>query len=149
MKKYTLAQFKKDAAHLNPVLIAAVVRQAGGWQEFQERAQDIANHGAASGFSGFIYYRETEPFAKRYKTEIFELASQQAQEFGMEPLTMIAGFNCLKSSHYTPGQITRAIYERARTDDEHGDKTQILNALAWYALEEVARALADLQEQNA
>jgi hypothetical protein len=147
MKKYTLQQFKKDAGLLNPVLIAAVVRQAGGWDEFKERAQDIANHGAAGGFSGFIYYDDTVAFAKKHKTEIFELASQQAQEFGEDPLTMIANFNYLKSSKYTPGQITRAIYERARTD-EHGDKTQILNALAWYALEEVARALADMQTQN-
>lgn len=148
MKNYTLNQFKQDAAHLNPKLIAAVVRQAGGWDSFQESAQDIANHGAAGGFHGFIYYNDTEPFAKKHKTEIFELASQLAADLGDDPLTMIANFNCLKSNRYTPGQITRAIYERARTDDEHGDKTQILNALAWYALEEVARALADMQTQN-
>lgn len=147
MKKaaYTLNQFKKDAAHLDPKLIAAVVRQIGGWNAMKECAQDISNYGAACGFAGFIYYSETEDFGRRHKEIIFDLLTQQADDCGEDVLKMIAGFNCLKSNAFTPAEVARAIYDRARTDDERHAKTQVMNAFSWFALEEVARALTDIQ----
>lgn len=124
-------------SHIPAALIRAVVRQAGGWSNFQEMASDVANYGADAGWHGFIYYRETIPFFKRNKAEILQLAKNQADDFGSEMLQMIAGFTCLKTDVET---VADAIYNPRTKDDEN-----VRNALAWYALEEVARSFSDLE----
>ena len=40
---------------MNTELIKAVIRQLGG----KEALEDVYNHGADGGFSGFTYYSET------------------------------------------------------------------------------------------
>ncbi|MNR25116.1 hypothetical protein D3C85_1422460 [compost metagenome] len=101
---------------------------------------DVANHGADGGVSGFIYYNETVAFAKRQKANILQLAKEQANDFGSDSVySMITGFNCLNDVE--EWEVAKAIHTGK------GEMvTQIYNALAWYALEEVSRAYADTQE---
>ena len=117
-------------------LVRAVVKQMGGWESFEESARDICHHGIDGGFHGFIYYRETEPFAKRNRKAILEMASEQAKQFGSGLVEMIMGFGCFKHSKPTESEIVEALAGR-------GTETQVPNALAWYAGEEVARAYCD------
>lgn len=125
-------------SHIPATLIRAVVRQAGGWSDFQVMASEVANYGADAGWHGFIYYYETIPFFKRNKAEILQLAKDQADDLGSDMLEMIAGFNCLKTDVAT---VAEAIYNPRTEDNEN-----VRNALAWYALEEVARGFSDMRE---
>ena len=121
-------------------LIRAVVRQMGGWETFAGYAPDITRHGINGGFNGFIYYRETEPFAKRNKEAILELASSQAQEMGYDStFAMIRDFGCFRGDTLTDGDLMRALCRGL----DPKDGPCILNGLAWYAAEEVARAYCD------
>lgn len=137
-------EFCKDS------LAAAVVRQMGGWQSFKESAEDITNHGIDGGFSGFIYYRETVAFAKRNRPAIVALLKEQASDFGEGgPIALVRGFNCLTDKRTSPAkpeysedEIGAALYGRATGDSAD----MILNALAWYAGEEVARRYCDAPE---
>ena len=112
-------------------LVRAVVKQSGGWESFCESAPDIANHGIGGGFHGFIYYADTVKFTKANRANIAKLAEAQAADFGQGVLEMIQGFNCL-GKEFGTGEIARCLYGR-------GDDSQIMNALAWYAGEEVCR----------
>ena len=58
---------------------------------------------------------------------------------------MILGFNCLQHDDLTSSDIARALYGRLTDEDK---KTTIYNVLAWYALEEAAKAYCDLVEQD-
>ena len=132
-----LNQFVANS-HINEPLIRAVVRQSGGWEAFTGMADDITNNGVDGGFHGWIYHAETVPFAKRNKGQILALASTLADDLGESMLAMIAGFNCLKT---TPEVIAEAIY-----NPRSSEQTQVFNALAWFAAEEVARSYCDCKE---
>lgn len=132
----TLKSFIADT-NIPAPLVRAVVRQIGGWASFKESASDVANHGADGGFSGFIYYTETVKFAKRQRASILEMAKEQASDFGTEVYAMIANFGCL--GEYSATDVAEAIHNPRSTNGQ-----QVLNALAWYALEETARAYDDL-----
>ena len=126
-------------------LIRAVVRRVGGWGTFTGYAADITRHGIDGGFNGFIYYADTEPFAARNKDAILELASGQAQEMGYDStFAMIRGFGCFRGDNLSDGDLMRAMCKGR--NPENG--TNLLNALAWYAAEEVARAYCDLVESE-
>lgn len=114
-----------------PKLTSAVIRKLGG----RDRLEDIVNHGASGGFSGFTYYTDTLAFFKAYKAEIMARLTEDAKEYGMGMLEMVAGFNCLKADKLSADQVAAAIHE------ETEDSTNVQNALAWYALEEIAREL--------
>ena len=116
-------------------LINAVKRQLGeDWKEDLENVLRCSS-GAAGGFRGFIYYSETTQFAKKNRKEIVKLLEEQAEDFGYSgPIEMVRSFNCLKGFDATEREVARSLYGRPTEED-----TQILNALAWYALEEVAR----------
>lgn len=144
ISKTTLAAFVADS-HLNASLIRAVVRQLGGWESFQQSAPDIASHGIDGGFHGFIYYTDTEAFARRNRALIAEMASEQAKEFGTGVIEMIRGFGCFRNgTKPTDEEIGSALY--AGKDAKDG--LPVLNALAWYAGEEVARSYVDLTDRN-
>ena len=123
-------------------LIDAVVEQLNCDDgELSSAMSDIANHGADAGFSGFIYYRETCQFARENMGAIYRHARVQAADFGEDsPLVMIAGFKCLHD--VTARMVGEVICKVLGSDDSDGipedAETSILNALAWYALEEVA-----------
>ena len=127
-------------------LIRAVVKNMGGWDSFKESAQDVVDHGASCGFGSFIYYTDTVTFTAKNRKAIAELAAQQAADFGdSSEIEMILGFNCLQHDDLTSSDMARALYGRLTDYDK---KTTIYNVLAWYALEEVARAYCDLVEQD-
>ena len=142
-KTQTLSQFC-EVSNLNPKLIRAVVRQIGGWKSFQESAPDISGHGIDGGFHGFIYTKETEAFARQNLELIREMAKEQASDMGMSTVSMILGFGCFKHGAPTEDEVGSALY----AGKEIGDGPSVLNALAWYAGEEVARSFCDLMESN-
>lgn len=123
-------------ANVDSNLIRAVILQSGGWNDFQGNALDIANHGIAGGFDGWIYYTETGAFYAKNQQLIVDMVESQANEYGYQSvLDMVKGFRSLDA---TMLEIGRTLYGNKREHD-----TCIANALAWYIAEEVARAYAD------
>lgn len=121
---------------MNKTLKNAVIRRVG-----RDSLQDVYNHGADSGFSGFTYYHETSAFYARHKAAINELAQEMADSLGEDVIEMIKIFNCIKGD-FSTAEIAKTMYGR-RTEKEKNDLCQIDNALAWFALEEVAREVCD------
>ena len=121
-----------------PKLAQAVVDQMGGEESFLSSWEDITNHGISGGFSGFIYYNETNQFAKHNIRLIREMARQQADDFGMGMLEMIQGFNCL-GKDFSLDEIGETLFGG-------GDNEQILNGLAWYAAEETCHQFSISKE---
>lgn len=139
MKIKTIKQFIKES-HINAQLIRAVIRQSGGWDDFKYKAPNVAKHGAAGGFTGWIYYTEVEAFWRKNKVLILELATSRADDFGEDLLNMVSSFNGIKGD-YTTSEIGAALFGR-----HNDDYMTIYNVMAWYALEEVARNYCDLLE---
>lgn len=130
-----------DQAHqnsgLSKKLIRAAIRQLGDkGEELENTLTDIMNHGASGGFSGFTYTNESAKFFKRNKKDIVSHLKQQADDFGQSPLEMVKGFRC--AGDEDEENIASVLYGRATSDD-----ASLENCLAWYALEEVARAMVD------
>jgi hypothetical protein len=114
----------------------AVYHQLGSdnMQEFSETLQNVANHGAGGGFSGFTYYGETVDFTRRNRAEIMQQLKEDAEYFGTSVYDMVCSFNCFKG--YEADEILSALY------GGRGDSlTTVYNGLAWYALETVAHQL--------
>jgi hypothetical protein len=133
-----LSAFIAQASNISASLIRSTVRQMGGWEEFKAHAADVTNHGAAGGFRGFCYYTETVAFTQRNRKAILAMAEEMGQELGEGgAIGCIASFQCLKGN-YTQAEIAEAVYNY-RSEN----RTQVYNALAWYALEEVCRAYMD------
>lgn len=128
-----------ESTSIPATLVRAVVRQMGGWETFCQNAPDICRGGIDGGFNGFIYNSDTEPFARRNRRDIASMAEEQAKEFGMEVSAMIRGFGCFKGQDVTSSEVGRALY----AGENMPDGVNMLNALAWYAGEEVARAYCD------
>lgn len=122
-----------------PKLAAAVIKQVGGWEYFKEIAYDVAKHGGTSGTCyGFIYCSDTVKFAKAQRARILKHLRTTAAQIGVNgAYSLAATFNSLKG--FTPDQVAEAIYVY-----NHTDQTTVLNALAWYALEETARDYIDV-----
>lgn len=125
-------------------LVRAVVRQLGGWDSFKESAKDIANHGIDGGFHGFIHTRDTVSFAKRNRANIQAMAQEQASDFGSSIIEMIQNFGCFRNDKPSEADICTALYGGRSTDNTEN----VLNALAWYAGEEVSRAYVDAMEAD-
>ena len=139
-KEIKMSDFLK-AANINPKLTGAVIRQFGGWEDFKEKAPDVANHGINGGFCGFTYYDETIAFAKKHKKLIIENIMQFADEFGESFTKVIAGFNCLKNTGIAENDVMLALMSPRSCDDFV--LQQVYNALAWYAGETVAHEYTD------
>lgn len=131
----TLAAFVKFS-HIPESLIRAVVRQHGGWTTFQENAQDIAAHGADAGWNGWIATADCVAFTKRNRAAIVESLERLASEDGEDVLSLVAGFNCLRSYKPSVSDVGRVLFS-ARGGDED-TRTTIENALAWCSIEAVA-----------
>jgi len=111
-------------------LIKAVIRQVG-----KESIPDVLEHGADTGFDGFIYYDDTNRFFNRHKKQILKLAEELASGIGTSLFELIRNFNCLKDLNLSDNDIGLALYTRDKSDTSY----TIRNGLAWFALEEVAR----------
>lgn len=93
-------------------LFRAVMRQmSASWDEIWEYPEDYRN--ASVGIGGFVYYSETEPFAKRNMVEIMQCLNDLEQDLG-EPLKK--------------------------------DNDNLLNWLAWFALEHIIDKIMGYKE---
>lgn len=118
-------------SNINPDLIRAVIRQSGGWSDFQEKAKDISNHGIDAGFGGWIYYTETCDFYVKNQALIVGLVEYQMKEYDYQSAQdMIKRFRSLDA---TISEIGHTLYGNKSQHD-----TQVANALAWFAAESVA-----------
>ena len=114
--------------------------------ELKQTFTDITNnqHGASGGFNGFIYYDDTCKFAQDNIKDIFDYAYEQAEQLGEGVYKMISNFNCLNDMNVKETEVASTIHLALKgVEDDQGNETQILNALSWYALEEVARNEVD------
>ena len=135
-----------EASSIPATLIRAIVAGNGGWNEFKEKAQDIADHGSQSGCGGFIYYTETAAFTAKHRPSIVEFAEDQAKEIGYPSvITMIQDFNTIRNCEFSHNDIAKALYGRLSNNDpdQHYIKEQIYNVLCWYIEEEVSRSFVD------
>jgi hypothetical protein len=123
-----------------PALAAAVIAQMGGWENFTNYAAAVTEHGAEGGFLGFVYYHETGHFYADNQREIVAMAKDLAADIGEKSaLALVAGFRCLEGENEE--DLGRTLYG---TPADHDSTTS--NALAWFALEEIARAYVDALE---
>lgn len=135
-EKQTTVQHASKRSGISETLIRAVIRKTG-----RENLSDIARHGVDGGFAGFTYYTDTVKFFKSHRTAIMELAEEMASQLGEDCIEMIRNFRCLQSHGKptcTATEIAEALY---RGKGEMA--TQVQNAMAWFAAEEVARAFDD------
>ena len=110
-------------------VIRAVIKTIG-----KESIEDVINHGADSGFSGFIYHKETCAFYAKYRQQINQWIKDYAKELDEEAVSMVVNFNCLKSEEYRE-DVGACLYNGKLGDNT----TQVENALAWFVLEETCR----------
>jgi hypothetical protein len=147
-------------------LINAVIRQLGG----KDRLADIYLHGVDGGYPGFTYYTDTVAFYKRHKAAINALLFEQADELGEDPVQMVLRWRCIAGEapkapkapkdetkealakyHDQLDYFRTALHDRATDQRLVGqmiyggpireEHTQVCNGLAWFAAEEVARAV--------
>jgi hypothetical protein len=134
----TIKDFTSQS-HIDASIIRAVIRQMGGWSEFKDDAKNVVDHGAAGGYGQFIYYTDTVAFYARNRAAINRMAGELAENIGDGGIIeCVQGFNCL-NGEYTADEVGAALYGTKSCMN-----TQIANALAWFALEEVARSYMDL-----
>lgn len=113
-----------------PTLAEAVIDQMGGFESFCEDAQSIAEHGADSGFHGFIYYSDTIGFYDKNKKRILRALQDECMDIGQTMADCIASFNCIDCTSIQVESFLLGL------NDE--DETDLKNALSWWALERVA-----------
>jgi hypothetical protein len=108
-------------------------------QECLDTLSDVANHGADGGYGQFVYYVDTVAFAQKHKADIMARLKDMAEQLGEDSAySLIKSFRCLNND-YSIDEIVEAIH----TETDDSAKAQVLNALAWYALEETAGELTE------
>ena len=138
-----------NSTNIPESLVEAVITQFGGWDDFTESCQDVSNYGIDGGYGAFIYHVDTVKFAHDNLKAILSLAKQWADELGEDgAYSFISGFTCLPDC--PADEIAEAIYMHSIDDDPWNDDfVQVMNALSWFAAEEVCRAYAQLMEDAA
>jgi hypothetical protein len=81
--------------------------------------EDVTNHGADAGFSGFIYTTETVEFYDKHEQAIYDLLNEESEDMG----------------YSNPEEMVSQFARSDMLDSPDGRK----NLLAWFALETVAR----------
>ena len=130
---------------MNNALIQAIFEQSGADDrtEFLGILRDVAQHGADSAFSGFIYYTETRAFYLENRALILEQLRDDADSMGADSVIgLVATSRCATDS--SEDEIGRTLYAGADDIDD-----LLANCLAWYALEACAYALEDEIEEAA
>jgi hypothetical protein len=135
----TIKQFSLMSG-VSDTLIRAVVRQFGTWHDFTDSAKDISENGAMGGWNGFTYYSDTIRFARKNRHRISNMAWEQARELGMDTLDMVLAFN---GSHDEDKMAAMSFISGGSYKDDY---QRFYNLMAWYSLEEVARAYVDIRE---
>jgi len=132
----TITQAK--AAH---PLAPAVLRQLGGGRDAVAAALDAAKHGADGGVPGFTRHVDTIAFARRYRAKILAALREDAESMGESSVfALVRSFRCLEDAEEQA--IARALYAPIPRTPGF-DVVMVLNALSWYALEAVGRAIQD------
>jgi len=88
--------------------------------------QEILDHGMVSGFSGFIYYKETCDLWDIHQEEIWDLLQEESEAMG-------------------DGPVVRHLV----TDDCGTTLNQFKNQMVWTAVEIIARQYVDRKEDEA
>ena len=92
--------------------------------------QEILDHGMVSGFSGFIYYKETCDLWDIHQEEIWQICQESAEDYGWNSaLDLFAG--------YSPSK------------DFVDSHTKFKNQMVWTAVEIIAREYVDRKEDEA
>jgi hypothetical protein len=126
----TKTQVIKDRPELKTI-INAVISNIG-----MDSVQDVNNHGIGGGFSGFIYYGETHAFAMKHRKTIVKILEEQADEFGQDVVSMVAGFGVFRNSPMD-NEDKKELYRYLGFGK--CEQSAITNLMAWYAAEEVCR----------
>lgn len=135
MKTVTIKQMIENS-NIPASLIRATIKQFGGFDMFKESAIDVTNHGISGGIHGFIYYTDTCAFYAKHRGDILAVGSEWADNCDGSLPDFVKSFNCLDA---TEEEIALTLYcAKAKHD------TQVANALAWFAAEEVCRLYCDL-----
>ena len=114
-------------------LIRAVAKQVGGMETLKEIAADVCSHGANQGIIGFIYTSDTINFYRKNRPAILELLAEMAADMDESSIALVKSFNGVQA---TEGEIGATLYASKINRD-------VSNALAWFALEEVCRAITN------
>lgn len=120
-------------------LAVSVARQLGSddFDDLLGTLHDVSRGGAAGGFPGFTYHRETVSFTEQNLPVLMSIAGEEIESIG-EATTLsdfIAEFNCVDLS---PKEVEAALFSR-----EGDDWTTVANAISWWALEKVASDVID------
>jgi len=101
---------------------------------------DVVNHGANTGWMGFSWNTDNEAFVKKNIKNIKKMCWEMAENEGVESLAhFVKAFNELdKNEDITLMSIEKVVFDFDETVDYY---TDIINHLAWFALEETARLL--------
>jgi len=123
---------------MNEALRKAVIEQLG-YEGLDEECKDdlkqVAEHGAAGGYGKFAYYSETVKFFNDNRNELLELLKEKSEEFGeCGMIGMVRSFNCL-NDNYSEDEIGEVLFDTACENDA---EVQVKNAMAWFALEDLA-----------
>lgn len=132
---------RKQSNEKHPLAIAVLTQLGGLDQETIDTAIDAGRNGADAGWCGFTYHKDTCAFTKKHRRAIADAVKQTADDLGeLSSLTMIAQFHCLRGGVCEEAIAIALFGGRAQTEIQ-GEVTLVENALAWFALEEVGRAL--------
>lgn len=141
-----MSKFNKIATTSQPTLTRAVIKQLGG----KDSLVDVANHGADAGFCGFTYYRDTVGFFEKHRKSIVAMLEADGESFGEEPAGIVSQFGCLnlrdadrEEQRTYRSAINRLLYGNRKIDWDKQEEVMVANALAWYALEGVAREMVN------
>ena len=113
--------------------------------EIIRRMKDVREHGADGGFHGFCYYSETRDFFKKNREAIASLVERMAEDLGEDPIRMVTQFRCLEGYKIKPGIVGRLLWRDGKSEYDFAGYDDVANALAWFALEEVARAAGGIE----
>jgi len=135
-------------------LASAVRRQLGNPSitETLETLADVRRGGADGGFGGFVYYCDTEAFARKHRVDILDSLKDDASNMGKGSgmngaARIVSGFRCVRREEASFDAIYAALAGgRIPSNVSKFDLTAVRNALAWYALETVANAAKILRD---
>lgn len=112
-------------------------------EEDYSRLQDISRYGINGGFTGFIYYSDTVKFAEDNFKLIKESLEELYGSMGEDVIEGLKSWGCLRDYDLSSWEVAEALY-----NPESEWRTQVFNALAWYAAEETAHAIADADAEE-
>jgi hypothetical protein len=150
LQRYVKRNSEFSGRTINSVIIALGYHPLHGTlKEFKELSgifKDCSEHGADSGFSGFIYYSDTIKFFRKHRPDIINHMEQTAAELGTDIISMVQNFGVFRySDKPTPSEVGKALWDKSKC---YSVLTSLYNVFTWYALEEVSRTWYRYLEEN-